>query len=170
MSFGINIKSIFNPQTDETISNKTHGKDIMLLCKGWYNKEKYKTLKDALIEYYHKYYGNEDYTPDYDFINKVLLKQAVQELLTDRFNGLLVSCLFDTDVADIWKFDIKHMKLIDLSYEEELYYRLTKFLNKFKTNNRDGIIYIDTSVYWLKDENGNDVMMENARVLEESII
>jgi hypothetical protein len=141
----------------------------MLLCKGRYDDDKYTTLKEALIAYYHKYYGNEDYTPDYDFINKILLKQALQELLTDRFNGLFISCLFETDVADIWKFDIKHMMGIDLKYEEELYFRLTKFLRNLQINNGDGIVYIDTSAYWLKDENGKEIF-DHHYILAEPII
>lgn len=142
----------------------------MLLCKGWYNKEKYTTLKDALIEYYHNEYDNRDIIPDYDFINQVLLKPAIQELLTERLNSLFIRCVFETDVADIWKFDCKHMKIIKLDYEEELYYRMTKFLNSIQTNNGDGIIYIDTSVYWLKDEEGKEIRIDNARVLAKPII
>lgn len=29
--------------------------DIMLICKGWYNTEKYHSILEALNGYYHKY-------------------------------------------------------------------------------------------------------------------
>jgi hypothetical protein len=148
---------------------KSHGKDIMLLCKGWYNQEKYETTKDALNEYYYKNYGNEDIIGDYDAINQILLKPAIQELLTERFQRLFISCMFETDVIDYWKFDIKHMNVIRLDYEEELYYRMTKFLRALQTNNGDGNIYIDTSDYWLK-ENGLEVKKDDHNVLAEQII
>ena len=142
------------------MEGKTQGKDIMLLCKGWYNKDKYKTLKDALKAYYHKYYDNEDIDPDYGFIDRVLLKPAIQELLTDRFKHLFVSCLFDTDGFDIWKFD--KMMIKELSYEEELYYRLTKFLHGLRRYENDNTELIDTNDYWL--------IVDGHKALHEDII
>lgn len=149
------------------MEGKTHGKDIMLLCKGWYDKEKYKTTKDALIEYYHKHYGNEDITPDYGFINFVLLKPAIDELLTERFRGLFIHCLFDTDIFTPWKYD--RMNIKEFSYEEELYYRLNNFIHSLRSLEDDDTVLIDTSDYWLK-ENGLEVIVDDHRVLSEDII
>jgi hypothetical protein len=130
---------------------KTHGKDIVLICKGRYNDDNYKTIKDAIIGYYHKHYGCEDITPDYGFINQVLLRPAVEEIMCDKFKYRFISCLFDTDCADIWKID--KMKTKELNYDEELYYRLIKFLGVgLMVKDHDGTILIDTSDY-IKDEN-----------------
>jgi hypothetical protein len=153
------------------MEGKTHGKDIMLLCKGWYDRNKYKTLKDALIAYYNKNYRySDDYeeTLTYSFINKVLLKQAVHELLTERFTYLFVNYLFDTDAFSIWKYE--GMKIKELEYEEELYYRITGFINNLKGIDADGIVNINTSDYWLRDDDGNEIRKDSHRVLAEQII
>lgn len=154
---------------------KTHGKDIMLLCKGWYDKDKYKTLKDALVAYYNKNYRYpEDYVEDldYHYINTVLLKQAIQELLTERFNYMFIGYLFDTDGFMSWKFDRFVIK--DLSYDEELFYRLCMFIDNLlliDKNDKGDVINIDTSAYYKKDENGNIIYDENhCRTLDEPII
>lgn len=38
--------------------------DVLLICKGWYNKKLYHSTLEALNAYYHKYYGCEDITVD----------------------------------------------------------------------------------------------------------
>lgn len=150
------------------MKDKTHGKDIMLLCKGWYDKEKYKTTKDVLIAYYHKHYGCEDITPDYRFINQVLLRPAVEEIMCDKFKNRFISCLIDIDCCDTWKID--NMKAKELSYDEELYYRLIKFLGMgLMVQDQNGNILIDTSAYW-KQENGLEVKLDGHNVLAEDII
>jgi hypothetical protein len=121
------------------MNNKTHGKDIMLLCKGWYDKEKYKTLKDALIEYYHKNYGCEDITPDYGFINQVLLKPAIEEF-AETNSKLLIHYLLDDDI-------LLKTKETDGTYDNELYNRLTIFLNMLIVKD-----HIDTSEYFYNEE------------------
>lgn len=141
---------------------KTHGKDIMLICKGWYDDEKYKTLKDALLTYYHKNYGCEDIDLDYDGINQILLKPAIEELLTERNHSHFINCMFNTDIGDFWKYDINHINIIKLEYEEELYYRLTKFLRGMQVSNGDGCIYINTSSYFKT--------IREEKVLKEKII
>lgn len=65
---GVNMK-------DKTLT------DIMLICKGWYNKEKYKTLLEALNAYYHKHYGCEDITMNKAFAQELFLKPLVLEAI-----------------------------------------------------------------------------------------
>lgn len=152
------------------MKGKTHGKDIMLLCKGWYNKEKYKTTKDALIAYYNKnyWYPNDKVKIlEFRFINNVLLKPAIQELLTENFIHMFISYLFDIDGFDIWKFD--DMKIKELPYDEELYYRLTGFLSRLRAKDKDLNINIDDSAYWKKDEEGN-IIFDHHYFLAEPII
>lgn len=152
------------------MEGKTHGKDIMLICKGWYDRVKYETTKDALVSYYNKNYRYPEdkvETLEYRFINTVLLKPAIQELLTERFTYMFVNYLFDTDAFSIWKFD--GMKMKELSYDEELYYRLIGFLNNLICVDHDATINVDTSNYWLR-EDGINVKVDSHRVLAEEIV
>lgn len=143
------------------MQGKTHGKDIMLLCKGWYDKEKYITLKDALIAYYHRDYGNTDITPDYGFVNTVLLKPAIEELFTEKLKYLFLQHIFNDSY-------IYHMKQPSQTYEEELFRRLTGFLFSIRCQTDDSIL-VNTSDYWLK-ENGLEVKVDLHNVLSENII
>lgn len=53
--------------------------DILLICKGWYDKTKYKNILEALNGYYHKYYGCEDIVMDKAFANRLFLQPLVLE-------------------------------------------------------------------------------------------
>jgi len=144
------------------MESRTHGKDIMLVCKGWYDKEKYKTTKDALIAYYHKHYGCEDIIPDYGFLNEILLKTTINELLCERYKNSFVDYLFKPYV-----FGTFNRK--GLTYEEELYYRITEFISNLRVKEDDDTVLIDTNAYWLK-ENGLEVIVDGHKVLAEDII
>lgn len=48
--------------------------DVLLICKGWFNKQKYETTLDALNAYYHKYYGCEDIMMDKPFAEYMFLR------------------------------------------------------------------------------------------------
>lgn len=139
------------------MAGKTQGKDIMLLCKGWYDEEKYTTLKDALTAYYHKNYGNEDLTPDYGFINEVLLKPVMVYEFADINPYMLMNYIFSNDL-------LIRMKDKEGSFDEGLYNRITTFLSNLTTKNN-----IDTSAYWKKDEDGK-VIFDHHYILAEQII
>lgn len=146
-------------------NNKSHGKDIMLLCKGWHDKDKYKTTKDALIAYYNKNYRYpEEYveTLSFRFINEVLLKPALQELLNDRFRFQLIDFLFKPYV-----FGTMNRK--GLTYDEELYFRMTEFLSGLRAVEDDDTVLINTDVYWLQDS-GMFIKEDNHKILIEQII
>ena len=51
--------------------------DIMLICKGWYNKEKYHSILEALNGYYHKYYSCENIIMDKAFAEYLFLRPLV---------------------------------------------------------------------------------------------
>ena len=53
--------------------------EIMLICKGWYNKNKYKDILEALNGYYHKYYGCEEIKMDKEFALHLFLKPLALE-------------------------------------------------------------------------------------------
>ena len=48
--------------------------DILMICKGWYNKTLYDSPLEAFNAYYHKYYGCEDITVDKQFAICLFLK------------------------------------------------------------------------------------------------
>ena len=138
------------------MEGKTHGKDIMLLCKGWYNKTEYKDIKDALIAYYHKNYGCENITPDYGFINQVLFEPAIREFSED-FNYMLVSYIFKPCIVGM-------VNDKNISYEEGLYNRLVSFFNMMMVLDK-----VDTSIYFTI-ENASEDTTEGHRVLVEAIV
>ena len=51
--------------------------DILMICKGWYNKTLYDSPLEAFNAYYHKYYGCEDITMDKSFATHLFLKPLV---------------------------------------------------------------------------------------------
>lgn len=48
--------------------------DILVICKGWYNKELYHSVLEALNAYYHKHYGCEDIEMDKTFAEYLFLR------------------------------------------------------------------------------------------------
>ena len=48
--------------------------DILVICKGWYNKELYNNPLEAMNAYYHKYYGCEDIVMDKAFAEYLFLR------------------------------------------------------------------------------------------------
>lgn len=58
--------------------------DVMLICKGWYNKDKYKTVLEALNAYYHKYYRCDDITMDESFAISLFLQPLVTEIIKSK--------------------------------------------------------------------------------------
>lgn len=55
--------------------------DILVICKGWYNKQLYKNELEAFNAYYHKYYGCEDITMDKGFAENLFLRPLVLEAI-----------------------------------------------------------------------------------------
>lgn len=58
-------------------SNEKTLTDILLICKGWYDKTKYKTPLEAMNAYYHKYYGCHDIEMDKAFAIHLFLQPLV---------------------------------------------------------------------------------------------
>lgn len=151
---------------------KTHGKDIMLLCKGRYNTDKYKTLKDALQRYYEERY---QYGEPYDllsfgFINEVLIRPAIEELLTDRLKYMFIDFIF-SDRRVFALYNYRSFESKKLLYDESMYYRITQFLSELSCIelNSDEVL-INTDDYWVKDKNGNPDFSLKHHVLIEGII
>ena len=91
--------------------------DILLICKGWYNKQLYKNELEALNAYYHKYYGCEDITMDKGFAISLFLKPVVLKAI--EIKPRLAIYIFES-ISNV--FDEK------TSYEEVMYKRLMRLI------------------------------------------
>lgn len=124
---------------------KTTAKDVILLCKGWYDKEKYPTILEALKQYYRKNYCDdmEEYLNE-SFLLKIVLEQTMQEIVTkypDRMVGFVN--LYLTTPRGIFGYDNESNQ----DYDCQLFYRITCFLAKLQMCG-DGFIEIDTRDYF----------------------
>lgn len=163
----VKSESIFS-WPDPKKPGKTHGKDMMLICKRWYDRDKYLTTKDALERYYQEKYllGDplEENHLSFGFINTVLLKPAIQELLNERFKYLFIEWIFTNTVFEA-------INRTDVTYDEMLYHKMTGFLSQLRHfEDHSNIVVVNTDGYWLTDENGKDIIKDSARILAEPII
>lgn len=71
---------------------KNQTADIILLCKGWYDKEKYPTIVDALKQYYHIHYSEDYEDIDERFLLHCLIKPTVQDI-ANKYPSILDSFL-----------------------------------------------------------------------------
>lgn len=137
---------------------RTTAKDVILLCKGWYNKEQYPTILDALKQYYRKNYCNdlEDQLNE-SFLLKTVLIEAMREIGThypDRLlyfiNGFLMYGETLHGIPDINNTD----------YNYQLFYRIVNYLSKLQMRG-DRLVEIDTNSYFYETRNGQKRLVEN---------
>ena len=119
--------------------------DILLICKGWYNKKLYYNVLEALNAYYHKYYGCEDITMDKAFAVFLFLKplalkaielkprlanyifepqyslisneEKFSEVMYDRLLGLIQ--MIETGMFDLSEYEDMFEKAEECNYEDE---------------------------------------------------
>ena len=119
--------------------------DILLICKGWYNKKLYYNILEALNAYYHKYYGCEDITMDKAFAEFLFLrplalkaieikptlaryifepqyslisnKEIFSEVMYDRLLGLIQ--MIETGMFDLSEYTDMFAKAEECNYEDE---------------------------------------------------
>lgn len=120
--------------------------DVLLISKGWYNKQMYKNELEALNAYYHKYYGCEDITMDkafaeYLFLRPIALKaievkprlaryifepicnknienkQSFAEIMYDRLMGLIQ--MIEKGTFDLSEYEDMFEKAKACNYEDE---------------------------------------------------
>ena len=73
--------------------------EIMLLCKGWYDHQKYNSVLHALSAYYHKYYGCQDIVVDEGFALSLFLKPLVVEAVKRK--PTLINYIFEASTSEI---------------------------------------------------------------------
>ena len=135
--------------------------DILLICKGWYNKKLYNSTLEAFNAYYHKHYGCEDITMDkafavYLFLKPLALKAIEVKPTLARYIFEPVYSAIDnkepfSDIMYDWLMGLIQMigkYAFDLSGYTEL------FKKAEACNYEDesiGIIYIKSEFYMRKD-------------------
>jgi len=119
-------------------TGRTHGKDIMLLCKGWYNENEHHTLLDALRQYYKNEYTEQYGDISINWVNSILLKPAIEELISENNIRLFISYILE----------VRDIPSLEKTYEEILYNRLTSFLSALKVmDTKNDIAYIELEAY-----------------------
>lgn len=75
--------------------------DIMLICKGWYNKQLYKDKFSAMQAYYDKYYtyGESQVELTKDFVLHLFLQPLISEAIKKDPN--LIYCIFNRNINDM---------------------------------------------------------------------
>lgn len=130
-------------------------KDIILICKGRYNKEKYKTFEDAFTAYYKKYY--DEFKKDnlsesdilYIFIKPTLKLNYI--LNKNNQNYGFINKLFDLSMYEkLIQYRLKENE--DMSFNHILYNRITEYISELRTKEEDGTIIFDFSEYPLDDK------------------
>jgi hypothetical protein len=126
---------------------KTTAKDIILLCKGWYNEQIYPTISDALKEYY-----CENYMPmpvdgkceDEEFLLETLLLQVIQEIeaeYPDRLNGFIKGFIHQSLIKNIL------LDELDAIHNVEIFYYIINFLKNLPLQGAN-LVTIDTDDYF----------------------
>ena len=123
----------------ETMTN------ILLICKGWYDKTKYNDVLEAFNAYYHKHYWCEDIIMDKAFVEYLFLrplalhaieikpkiarymfdliyspldnKQPFGEIMYDRLMGLIQ--MIDKDTFDLSKYQEMFQKAEACNYKDD---------------------------------------------------
>lgn len=119
--------------------------DILLICKGWYDKTLYQNTLEAFDAYYHKHYGCEDITMDKAFTEYLFLrplalkaieikptlaryifepaysvvdnKEPFSEIMYDRLMGLIQ--MIEKDMFDLSKYNDMFVEAEKCNYEDE---------------------------------------------------
>ena len=118
--------------------------DILLICKGWYDKTKYNGVLEALNAYYYKHYGCENIMDkafaEYLFLRPLALhaievkpkiaryifdpiyspldnNQPFGEIMYDRLLGLIQ--MIDKDTFDLSRYQEMFQKAEACNYEDD---------------------------------------------------
>ena len=142
---------------------KSTTKDVILLCKGYYDKEKYPTLLDALKEYYRKYCGNVlQELFDESFLCDTLLPEVmlgIEQHYPDRLCSL--SYVLMPTYEPILMPDADNH-----NYAYQLFWRIAEFLNTVPLRG-DNLTEIDVSAYFPVKK--SDEVTERLELLKDII-
>lgn len=126
---------------------RTTEKDILMIVKGHYNHNKYKSLEKALDGYYRKHYG---------ISKKELPVLSHRFMLTLWFNDCVKEFLIPETIQSFWRYVIQEKTFKEkywfnendcTEFYEVLYHRIVKWLHLLKVRDDDGNYLIDLSDY-----------------------
>ena len=107
--------------------------DVLLICKGWYNKQLYKNELEAMNAYYHKYYGCEDIVMDKAFAEYLFLRPIALKAI--EIKPRLARYIFESTCCEV----IQNKK----SFSEIMYDRLMALINMIESGTFDLSEYED---------------------------
>ena len=126
---------------------KTTEKDILMICKGYYNSGKYNSIEEALDGYYRKHYN----------ISKERLPELSHEfMLSLWFNDCVRTFLQPDTITSFWKQVIvlpafEEKDFINVNgctyFYDVLFYRIVTWLALLDVRDKDGNWKIDLSDY-----------------------
>lgn len=129
---------------------KTTAKDIILLCKGWYDKEKYPTILEALKQYYRKYYSEQfEEQLNERFLLKILLLQTMQEIAKD-YPDRLIGFVNEYLIGTRWIYDYDEN---NQDYDYQMFYRIINFLANLQIKGHTFCKEIVLEDYFMRYEN-----------------
>lgn len=127
---------------------KTTAKDVILLCKGWYDHILYPTILEALKQYYRKNYCIDmEESLGEKFLFRIVLIEVMREIADkypDRLRGFINGYLAYGEMI----FGVPDELNNDFDYQ--MFYRIVNFLTRLKMKG-DGIVEIDTSEYFVEE-------------------
>lgn len=130
------------------VMERTTAKDVILLCKGWYNHNLYPTVLEALKQYYRKNYciDMEDSLGE-KFLFRVVLIEAMREI-AEKYPDRLRMFVNGYIAYGEMLFGIPDGSNND--YDYQMFYRIVNFLCRLKMKG-DGIVEIDVSGYFVEE-------------------
>lgn len=137
------------------MNERTTLKDVILLCKGWRDEEKYPTIRSALKAYYQQYCSSDiEYDNWTHALLHIVLKQAMEELILrypDRARGFVTIALFIHSCGETDEND---------SYYDVLFDRIVGYFAAMQIRG-DGIVEIDTDAYFCRDDNSEKQLVKD---------
>lgn len=132
---------------------RTTEKDILWLCKGNYDTEKYPRLEDALDFYYRKYYDvSKEYIPElsYEFMIDLWMSSCVNIFLNEKTkNSFMYYVIRNKSFKEKYEIGCKN-KCKD--FYEVLFWRIVLWMRLLQVKNEENWI-IDLSEYHDLEEN-----------------
>lgn len=131
---------------------RTTEKDILMICKGHYDKEMHKNLEEALDAYYREHYNvSKESLPElsHKFIYNLWLKECVRTFLTPEkkaeFHHYVINeeSLAEMDFHDNNIFGNEPAK----DFYDVMYYRIIRWLTLMQVIDKHGKDLIDLSDY-----------------------
>lgn len=116
---------------------KTMETDILLICKNWYNREKYKyDMYNAFKAYYEAYYNDSDVPFSKELCLQMFLKPTIVKFADIAPKTTINKLLCQSYAEDVMLLDGEH-----LTYEDKMYERCIICLRDLIVKNVDLVDY-----------------------------